>query len=143
MRKELKLVLMWFYNLNSLGDLSSAVLRNEIFFTRDVKPYFRQISEWNLQITWNFNGLLVNKDHLVLLKKTVKRGEKEARLPFRFFFFSYWKQVQVLIRMYILISGLYLTALSCFDTIQKLGMLKCFAHLFCVNNITQNLFHGY
>ena len=45
--------------------------------------------------------------------------------------------------MYILISGLYLTALSCFDTIQKLGMLKCFAHLFCVNNITQNLFHGY
>ena len=45
--------------------------------------------------------------------------------------------------MYILISGLYLTALSCFDTIQKLGMLKCFPHLFCVNNITQNLFHGY
>lgn len=29
-----------FYNLNSLGDLSSAVLRNEIFFTRNVKPIF-------------------------------------------------------------------------------------------------------
>lgn len=40
LREKLKLVLMWFYNLNSLGDLSSAVLRNEIFSTRDVKPFF-------------------------------------------------------------------------------------------------------
>lgn len=79
LRKELKLVLMWFYNLNSLGDLSSAVLRNEIFFTREIKPFYfwsirRQISEWNLLITWNLTGLLVNKDHLIL-----KSGKKKKR----------------------------------------------------------------
>lgn len=85
LREKLKLVLMWFYNLNSLGDLSSAVLRNEIFFTRDVKPFFlsirRQISEWNLQITLNLTGLLVNKDHLIL-KSGKKRSEATIQILF-------------------------------------------------------------
>lgn len=85
LREKLKLVLMWFYNLNSLGDLSSAVLRNEIFFTRDVKLFFlsirRQISEWNLQITLNLTGLLVNKDHLIL-KSGKKRSEATIQILF-------------------------------------------------------------
>lgn len=69
-----------------MGDLSSAVLRNEIFFTRNAKPFFflsirRQISEWNLQITLNLTGLLVNKDHLIL-KSGKKRSEATIQILF-------------------------------------------------------------
>ena len=85
LRKELKLILMWFYNLNSLGDLSSAVLRNEIFFTRNAKPFFfidkKANFRVNLQITLNLTGLLVNKDHLIL-KSGKKRSEATIQILF-------------------------------------------------------------
>ena len=48
-------------------------------------PFFlsirRQISEWNLQITWNLTRLLVNKDHLIL-KSGKKRSEATIQILF-------------------------------------------------------------
>lgn len=68
-----------------MGDLSSAVLRNEIFFTRNAKPFFfidkKANFRVNLQITLNLTGLLVNKDHLIL-KSGKKRSEATIQILF-------------------------------------------------------------